>query len=58
VAHKLRLYQVTVYFGGLSSMCDEEEHEISHTPTSQLEVQPRFMGCANFTVKSEGVFCS
>jgi len=34
---------------------EDVEHEISITPTAQLEVEP---SCASFTVKSACVFCS
>jgi len=35
----------------------DEEHEISHTPTSQLEVDPSSIVCASFNVKSACAFC-
>jgi len=35
-----------------------DEHEISHSPTSQLEVEHGLTAGTSFTVKSACVFCS
>jgi len=50
---RLQYIRVVVSF----PMCGEED-EISHSPTSQLEFEPRSKGCANYAVKSACVFCS
>ena len=57
VAQELRRYHITVEVEGAYPSGDEE-HEISQTPNSQLEVKPRSIVWASFTVKSACVFCS
>jgi len=57
VAQELQRYHVRVELDGVSPSGDEE-HEISQTATSHLEVEPRSIGWVSFTVNSAFVFWS